>query len=143
MPDSFRLSILAADKAFYNGESLSLVIPTTEGSYGVMAHHMNMIAAIVPGILKATLWDGKERSEVRLAVTEGIIKVENNSVLVLVDSLERPEEIELVRAERELQAAKAALQKKSSVLEHSLAAAKLARALNRIRAKEFIDKQQL
>ena len=47
MPDSFRLSILAADKAFYNGESLSLVIPTTEGSYGVMAHHMNMIRSEV------------------------------------------------------------------------------------------------
>ena len=50
MPDSFRLSILAADKAFYNGESLSLVIPTTEGRYGFMAHHIHMIAAMVPGI---------------------------------------------------------------------------------------------
>lgn len=141
MPESFRLSILAADKAFYKGDCLSLVIPTTEGSYGVMAKHMNMIAAIVPGILKAVLWDGNKQNEVRLAVTEGIIKIENNDVLVLVDSLERPEEIELARAERELQAAKAALNKKSSDLEHSLAAAKLARALNRIRAKEFVDKQ--
>ncbi len=140
MPDLFRLSILAADKAFYEGECISLVIPTTEGSYGVMAKHMNMIAAIVPGILKATLWNGKASEEVRLAVTEGIIKVENNEVLVLVDSLERPEEIELSRAERELAAAKAALQKKSSDFEHSLAAIKLARAMNRIRAKEFIDK---
>ena len=141
MANPFRLSILAADKAFYTGECLSLVVPTTEGSSGTMARHMNMIAAVVPGILKAVLWNGNREKEERLAVTEGIVKVEGNEVLVLVDSLERPEEIELARAERELQAAKAALKKKSSELEHTLATAKLARALNRIRAKQFVDKQ--
>ena len=136
MPAPFTLSILAADHPFYEGECLSLDIPTTEGQYGIMANHSNMIAGIVPGILTAVL-GGKEPGErVVAAVTAGIAKVEKNKVLILVDSIERPEEIDLKRAEREYEAAMKALKKKAGEIEHSLAEAKLMRAVNRLRAKK-------
>lgn len=69
------------------------------------------------------------------AVSAGMVKVENNEVLVLVDSAERPEEIDAARAQREADQAREALLQKRSRQEHQIAQAALARALNRLRVK--------
>ena len=47
----FPLHVLAADKPFYEGDCESLVVPTLDGEYGVLAGHCNTILAIVPGTL--------------------------------------------------------------------------------------------
>ena len=48
-------SILAADRDFYEGPcGVRLVIPTLQGQYGILAHHRNLIAAVVPGTLVNT-----------------------------------------------------------------------------------------
>ncbi len=69
------------------------------------------------------------------AVAEGLVKVENGEVLVLVDSIERPEEIDANRAKREAEEAEEAILQKKSRLEYRTAQADLARALNRLKVK--------
>ena len=69
--------------------------------------------------------------------TRGVIKVEDNTVLILVDSIERPEEIDAVRAQREIDEAKEILLQKRSRQEHRIAEASMARALNRLRVKNM------
>ncbi len=66
-----------------------------------------------------------------------MVKVEKNDVLVLVDSAERPEDIDTVRAQREADEAREALLQKRSRQEHQIAQATLARALNRLRVKNM------
>ena len=83
---TFQVSILAADRDFYEGPCESLVIPTLQGQYGILAHHRNLIAAVVPGTLHYKVPDKPEQIA---AVSAGLIKVENNEVLILVDSAER------------------------------------------------------
>lgn len=126
----FMLSVLAADRPFYVGACVSLILPTSEGQYGVLAHHANTIAAVVPGLLRFTLPNGEVRSA---AVSEGMVKIENNEVLLLVHAAERPEDIDLRRAERDAQEAKEALLQKQSIMEYRAAEAYLSRALNRLR----------
>ena len=58
---------------------------------GILAGHSNTIAALVPGAMSVTLPNGERRTA---AVSGGLIKVENNEVLVLADSAERPDEID-------------------------------------------------
>lgn len=127
---TFTLSVLAADRPFYSGECVSLVVPTPGGRYGVLAHHGNTIAAVVPGLLEFTLPDGEKRTA---AVSEGMFKIENNEVLILVDSAERPEDIDISRAQRSAEEARERLLQKKSIIEHRAAEAYLARALNRIK----------
>ena len=103
MMNTFTLNVLAAEKPFFEGDCISLVIPTNDGQYGILAKHNNMIAAIVPGVLKITTPDG---TETVAAVSEGLVKVENNQVLILVDTVERPEEIDENRARRSAEQAK-------------------------------------
>lgn len=128
--DSFQLSVLAADRPFYIGECSSLIVPTLQGQYGVLAHHSNTIAAVVPGLLEYTLPDG---TACRAAVSEGMIKIENNEVLMLVDSAERPEDIDIARAQRDADEARERILQKRSIMEYRSAHASLARALNRIK----------
>ena len=130
--DSFQMHILAADHTFYEGPCLSLTIPTSGGEQGILAHHSNMIAAVQPGILRYRL-PGQEVQQA--AVSQGMVKVERNDVLVLVDSVERPEEIDAARARREADEAREALLQRKSRQEYQLAQATLARALNRLKVK--------
>ena len=130
--DTFQVHILAADRTLYEGPCVSLTIPASDGERGILAHHSSMMAAVVPGMLRFQ----PPGEEVQLAaVSPGMVKVENNEVLVLVDSAERPEEIDEARARREADQAREALLQKKSRQEYQLAQGSLTRALNRLRVK--------
>lgn len=135
--NKFKVKILAADKIFYEGECTSLIIPTTEGEYGILANHSNMLGAIMPGLLKVKLTDDEDFNIA--SISNGIFKIENNEVLLLVDSIERPEEIDINRAERDAKIAKEALLQKMARQEYYTTQIKLARAINRLRVKSNID----
>lgn len=128
--DTFQVHILAADKTFYEGPCVSLTIPTSDGELGIWAHHAAMIAAVQPGTLRYQL---PEEEPQIAAISPGMVKVEKNVVLVLVDSIERPEEIDAVRARREADQAREIILQKKSRQEYQIAQGNLARALNRLR----------
>jgi len=130
--NSFQVSVLASDKVFYEGACVSLVFPTIDGLYGVQAHHRNMITAIVPGTLVFHTPDGNAQVA---AISEGMIRVENNHVLILADTIERPEEIDANRARRDAEAAREAILQKKSIQSYHSAKARMARALNRLKVK--------
>ena len=130
--DTFLVHILAVDRTFYEGPCLSLTIPTSDGEYGILAHHSSMIAAIQPGILRYQIPGQPPQFA---SISPGMVKVEKNDVLVLVDSAERPEEIDEARARREVEESREILLQKKSRQEYQVAQATLARALNRLRVK--------
>ena len=134
--EPFQVKILASDHPFYAGKCYSLTIPTSAGMCGILAHHSNMIAAVVPGTLRYQL---QENVTQEAAVSGGVAKVENGEVLILVDTAERPEEIDANRAKRDADAAKEALLQKKSIQEYRAAQATLARAVSRLRVKRHHD----
>lgn len=130
--NSFKLHILAADKTFYEGDCDSLIIPTLQGQRGIQAHHRNTIAAIVPGMLELTTHNNEK---ITAAVSNGLVKIEDNEVLILVDTAEHPEEIDINRAKRAADEAKEAMLQKKSIQEYRSAQANLARAISRLKVK--------
>ena len=132
----FQVHILAADNVLYEGPCESIVIPTLQGQYGILAGHCNTIAAVVPVMLTYRV---PGQTEEIAAVSAGLIKIENDEVLVLVDAAERPEEIDANRAQRAADEAKETLLQKRSILEYRLAQSNLARAVNRLRIKQHVN----
>ena len=129
---SFKLTIYAADKTFYEGETLSIILPIWDGQYGIQANHINVITAIVPGVMKYTLPDG----EIKYAsISGGIVKVENGEVLVLSETVESPEEIDELRAKEQLERAREKILHKQSIRDYKDAETKIAKALSRLRVK--------
>lgn len=134
--EAFTVQILAADHPFYQGPCFSLVLPTSNGMYGIRAHHSNMITALVAGPLHYQIQEGVF---LEAAVSGGLAKIENGEVLILVDTAERPEEIDAKRARRDADAAKEALLQRKSILEYQAAQATLARAVSRLRVKHHSE----
>ena len=96
-----------------------------------------MISAVVPGTITYKL---PEQPSKTAAVSAGLVKIENNEVLVLVDSIERPEEIDENCAKRATDEAKEEILQKRSIREYRSAQAHLARAINRLKVKSTYDK---
>ena len=130
MAAPFHLDILAASVPFYRGDCVSLVLPTTDGEYGILANHSNAVGAVTVGALRFETAEGEQR---RAAVAPGLFKVENGRVLLLVDAAERPEDIDVNRALRAREEAEEELRQKRSMAEYHLAQSHLARAMNRLR----------
>lgn len=134
--EPFQVHILASDHPFYEGTCRSLILPTSDGMRGIQAHHSNMIVALIPGRLRCKI---QADQILEAAISWGLAKVENGEVLVLVDTAERPEDIDAMRAKRDADAAKEAMLQKKSVQEYRAAQATLARAINRLRVKHHSD----
>ena len=135
--NEFNLHIIEADDDFYNGKCVSLVVPTVDGMFGIQAMHENLVAAVSIGVIKFTLPDGTRR---HAAVSNGMLKVENGDVLILVESAEDPDEIDEIRAQQEEEAAKDVLAGKTDRLNYRAAKGMLARAANRLKIKKRYGK---
>ena len=135
--NEFNLHIIEADNDFFNGKCVSLVVPTTDGLFGIQAMHENLVATVTIGVLKFTLPDGTRR---HAAVSDGIVKVENNEVLILVESCEDPDEIDEARAQAEQDMANDILSGRSDRINYRMAKGILARAVNRLKIKKRYGK---
>ena len=128
--DTFGLKIIASDRVFYDGRCRKIIIPAPDGEKGILPNHENMVIAIAVGIAHLELKEG-EWTEV--AVGTGFAEIVNNRVTLLVDTAERPEEIDVRRAEEQRERAEEQMRQKQSIQEYYLSQASLARAMNRLR----------
>ena len=94
---TFQLEIVTQDRALYTGEVTSVVAPGAAGSFGVLANHAPMIAALGLGELKLREPSGHERA---MMLQGGFFEVSRNKAIVLADGGEWQEEIDLPRAEK-------------------------------------------
>ena len=124
------------DKVFYGGPSEIVIVPALDGEYGFMAHHDDMVVAMKPGELRFKKPDGTWEYAV---VGGGVAQSANNRVTILVDSAERPEDIDEVRAREAMERAQEQLRQKQSIYEYRMSKASLARAVSRLKEKKRMD----
>lgn len=132
----FKLQILTPDGIFYDGETDNVIVRTTVGDKGILARHEPYVAALPIGKIKVRI-DGKFRFG---AISSGIIKVSKEKTVILAQSCEWADEINLERAEKAKETAEQKMteaKNKSSEQEFAVAEYKLKRALNRIETSKL------
>ena len=129
--NDFPLRVLTAERVFFDGACRSLTVPGTDGEYGILAGHSPAVIALAPGVMTLCLPEGETR---RAAIAGGILRVRNGEALVLTDTAEAPEELDLRRAERAEAAAREALRRSRSAREYAALERDLSRALSREKA---------
>lgn len=137
---TFALHILAPDGVLYDGPCEALTAPGSDGQFGILAQHNNMIAGIVPGKFSYTVPGEKKKF---LAVSYGFMKVTGDEVLVMVDAAERPENIDAARAQREADAAAEEMLQNKSLRDYKMAEANRAKAMNRLRIRHSYDMKEI
>ena len=130
MANTFLLEIVTPERQFFTGQVESLILPASDGSYGVQAGHEPVVTAIEPGEARYKA-DGEWYS---LVVTQGFAEIMSDYAIVLVSAAERPEDIDEARAQRAKERAEERLRQKNSRLEYIHSKAALARATARLSA---------
>ena len=128
---SFYLKILASNKVFFSGKADILVVPGLDGEIAIMAHHQNMAIATTIGDVRFKPEGSDEYIDAVVGI--GFVYIANNRVTMIVDTAERPEDIDEVRAKAAMERAEEQLRQKQSIEEYHRSKASLARAMARLK----------
>ncbi|MGN0512835.1 MAG: ATP synthase F1 subunit epsilon [Lachnospiraceae bacterium] len=90
----FQLKIISPDRIFYEGDVDMVEFTSSEGEMGVYADHIPLTTVLVPGIMTIH----KEGEIKKAAVHAGFAEILQDSVTILAEVAEWPEEIDINRA---------------------------------------------
>ncbi len=97
LPDSIELIIVTPERQLLRETVVEVTLPGAEGQLGVLPGHAPLITELGIGELS---YQAKDSSEsVPVAVISGFAEVLGDRVTVLAETAERPEEIDISRAE--------------------------------------------
>ena len=129
MADQLALELATPTRMVVAESVDEVVIPGSEGYFGVLPGHAPLLATL--GIGELTYRIG--RDERHVAVAGGFAEVRNDKVIVLADTAEAPQDIDRARAERARERAEQRLSGRAQdEVDSARAAAALARALIRL-----------
>ncbi len=125
---SFRLEVISPDRIFFDDMVEMVELRTTEGDIGVLKGHIPLTAVVAPGIMKIKA-SGEEKEA---ALHDGFIEILKEKVVVLAESCEWPDEIDINRANEAKIRAERRLKGAEGEINESRAELALKRALTRI-----------
>lgn len=127
---AFKLEIVTPNRVIFQGEATSLSAPGTQGNFQVLYDHAAFLSSLEVGELKVKDLEGKD---VSYATSGGFVEVKENHVVVLAETAERSDEIDVERARSARDRAERRLQDKKDAVDVERARAALLRATNRLR----------
>ena len=136
MAGTFFLEIVAPDRKFFSGDVEMLILKTPEGEIGILKGHMPMVVAVAIGPIKIV----KDGEWLEAVVSEGFIEIRQEKTIMLVDTAEWPDEVDINRAKAAAERARERLQSRLSQIEYIRSQAALQRALTRLKVTKEIRK---
>lgn len=100
MPERFQFELVTPERLLLAQEADMVVVPGSEGNFGVLAGHAPLISTIRPGIID--IYEGRVITR-RIFVVGGIAEVTPQRCTVLADEAFEPEALDRAAIEAELQ----------------------------------------
>ncbi|MBI3974123.1 MAG: F0F1 ATP synthase subunit epsilon [Chloroflexi bacterium] len=132
------VDVVAAERSVLSETVDEVLANTPGGQIGVLPRHAPLLTLLSPGEVRLK----KGADEVVLAIAGGFMEVGDNRVVILADSAERAEEIDVARAEEARRRALARLAQRAPDIDYERARAALARALARLQAVERMRRRR-
>jgi F-type H+-transporting ATPase subunit epsilon len=127
----FALDVITPERTVLSTQAVSVSAPGVEGGFQVLFNHAPLLTSLDIGRVTVRSVDGTEH---QFATSGGVLEVRDNKVLLLLETAERPLEIDTERAEAARDRARQRLAHRTAELDIVRAEAALHRALNRLRA---------
>jgi len=131
MAGKIKFKIVTPERVVFEEEVDRVTLPTQEGEITVLPNHIPLISVLQAGELVAK----KNGKEIAMAVSGGMVEVQKNELIVLADTAERAEEIDLARAEEARRRAEKLKEEKVRMDETEYAAVAAALEKNLVRIK--------
>ncbi|MFC7520168.1 ATP synthase F1 subunit epsilon [Xanthomonas populi] len=92
---SLQLDIVSLSGALWSGEVRQVMLPGSEGRFGVMARHTPLLTILAEGMLHIRPVSGEP---LQIYVCGGYVEVQQDTVFVLADLAARSEDLDKARA---------------------------------------------
>ncbi|MDD3072928.1 MAG: F0F1 ATP synthase subunit epsilon [Eubacteriales bacterium] len=126
---TFILTVVTPERRVFQETVNMVIVRTTDGEMGVLPGHIPLVAPLAIGPLRIKTGDDERKA----AVNGGFIEVTAQQVIILSESAEMEEEIDVGRAESARQRALARLEKRQADVDYARAQAALQRAIIRLK----------
>ena len=126
------VEVYTPSKAIYSNKAVSVTVPGSLGSFQILYNHAPILSSLEIGRVKIEDETGKK---LNFATSGGTVEVLNNKVLLLVESFENSDDIDIVRAKEAKERAEQRLKKESVEQKIDMLRAEFAlkRAINRLK----------
>jgi len=128
MASKFHLQIITPTRTFLDEEIEMVVLRTVEGDIGIMKNHIPMVTPLSIGKLKIN----KDGSTREAAIAGGFVHVDREKTVIITDSAEWPDEIDVERAKEAKERAEKRLDKGTQDIDTLRAEIALKKAINRL-----------
>jgi F-type H+-transporting ATPase subunit epsilon len=109
MASTIRLELVTPERLVLSEDVDEVVAPGYEGEFGVLPGHTQFLAILNIGVL----WYRKESAVKKIALGGGFAEVNHDRVVVMAETAERADEIDMERAQRARDRAEARLKELS------------------------------
>lgn len=130
---SFKLEIVTPKRLAFSGEITTFSAPGVVGGFQVLKNHAPLLSSIAVGEVKLVDIAGVES---HFATSGGIVEVHDNKVIMLAETAERSDEIDVARAQAARDRARKRLVEKKPEIDVDRARLALFRALNRLKVAD-------
>jgi F-type H+-transporting ATPase subunit epsilon len=135
---SLKLDIVTAERVVYSEEVDIIIAPGMEGQLGILPHHAPLMTILQAGELVVR----RGGQEDILAISGGFLEVRPDRVIILADSAERAEEIDMERAEAAKKRAEERLKEKPTEVDMNRVEASLRRAIARLNVADKMKRRR-
>lgn len=91
-----KFEIATPEKVVLKEDILQVSVPTVEGEITILPQHLPLVSLLKPGVLEVKKVDGSIEI---ISVSGGFIEVLLDKIIILADTAERAQEIDMDRAE--------------------------------------------
>ncbi|WP_448073039.1 F0F1 ATP synthase subunit epsilon [Georgenia yuyongxinii] len=84
---TMKVDVVSTERALWNGEASSVVVPAANGDLGILTGREPVLAVLRPGTVRITPVSG---SPVTIDVAEGFVSVDQDVVTVVLESGHEP-----------------------------------------------------
>jgi F-type H+-transporting ATPase subunit epsilon len=135
---TFELELVTPERHMLTQTVDELTCPGLHGSFGVLAGHIPMVVALKPGLLKIKAGG----AETLFVLGGGFAEIMPGRALILADTAERAEDIDIEAARRERERALAQMKKGVRGKELDATEISLHKALARLQVVEFMRRRK-
>ncbi|MCK5510216.1 ATP synthase F1 subunit epsilon [Candidatus Parcubacteria bacterium] len=101
---TIKFEIVTPERVVLKEQVVQVTVPTKQGEITVLSNHIPLVAGLMSGVIEIVKKDGN--SEI-MSVSGGFIEVSKNKVVILANTAEMAEEIDITRVEEARERAEA------------------------------------
>jgi F-type H+-transporting ATPase subunit epsilon len=132
IPNAIVLDVVTPDQSIVHERVDEVQLPGANGALGVLPGHAPLLAALQPG----ELWYRKGSDKQFLSIEFGVAEVLSDRVTVMATLAERPEDIDVTKAETERREAEQRLRQPLSLEDAERARVAMMASIMRLRVAE-------